>query len=376
MLKNEERISGIEILKIIAIMLIVVSHTTQTLSQVNETIAFEDCVFKMGCASKNIQIIFLNVIYQFGSLGNTIFFVCSAFFLVGKTKNKKNKAFNLICTVWTISIIFLVFFICLSPFEISVNNIIKSLFPTLFNNNWYITCYIIFLFIYPLLNKIIFTLSQNEHLKIVVFSLFLWVISDYFKSDLFFPSNLILWCTIYFLVAYLKIYNNELMNNLKTGYILLFVGILGVIGQVVVTNYVGLYVLNSFADKVLHWNNDCCPFYLMIAIGGIIISMQSKISSHFVNYISGLSLFVYLIHENILIRTYVRPKIWHWIFLNYGYSKMLMWDFLLSLLIFIFSILISAIYKETVQKKVIFASDFIYGFLEKFYKRIEKIIIR
>lgn len=302
--------------------------------------------------------------------------MCSAWFLVGKTEsNSKRKALDLICTVWAISIIYLIVFFAFFRDGISTINIIKSILPTCFGNYWYMTCYIIFLFIYPLLNRLIAAVSQKEHLRIVIFSTLIWVVADYVISDWFFPSMIILWCTIYFLIAYLKIYGSAIMNSQKIGISLLIIGILGVIAQVVVTNYVGMYFIKALSNKILRWNSNCCPFYLMIAIGGLIISLQSRIRSRFINYISGLSLFIYLIHENILVSTYLRPAIWQYIYLNFGYSKVLLWDLFFSLLLFVASIIVSSIYKATIQNIVIIVSKKVYGIVSDSYTKIEKVLL-
>ena len=128
------------------------------------------------------------------------------------------------------------------------------------------TCYILFLFIYPWLNRLIAVVDQRQMLRIVSFLSFIWIGVNYFLNEWFYPSNLILWITIYFLIAYLKLYCTHAMTSLKVGKTLLALGIAGYIAQVVVTNYVGLYWFNTFFNKVLWWHSSCCPFYIMIAI--------------------------------------------------------------------------------------------------------------
>lgn len=74
MTEKHERLSGIELLKIISIGLIVISHVTQTLGQVNESINYQDYVILLGNASEDIQVIILNIFREVGFLGNNIFF--------------------------------------------------------------------------------------------------------------------------------------------------------------------------------------------------------------------------------------------------------------------------------------------------------------
>lgn len=371
-----DRQSGVELLKIIGIFLIVVSHVTQTLGSKNLGIPFQDYVILLGNATTDIQVIILNLLRQTGGLGNTIFFTCSAWFLVGKTSDARKKAFSLLSTVWFISILILCLYLFAYPSCITTKDLIKQVFPTCFANNWYMTCYIIFLFIYPWLNKMIALTDQKQLLGIMIFSSTLWIVGNYFKSDLFFPSALILWVTIYFLIAYLKLYCSQMMANINVGVVLLLVGILGYVAQVVVTNYVGLYLISAFSDKVLHWNTNCCPFYLMIAIGSMIIALQAAYRVRVINYLSGLSMFVYLIHENYLFRSYTRPAIWQYLYLNYGYDHVVMLDLAFAVVLFLLSIVVSAVYKETLQRLVMKASNKLFSVLEMLYGRMENIIMQ
>ena len=95
---------------------------------------------------------------QSGALGNTIFFVCSAWFLIDKDRYARKKAFLLGINVWIISILFLIIYLC-GDFNLRIKDFIYEIFPNTFSSNWYITCYIIFLFIYPWLNKLINNLN-------------------------------------------------------------------------------------------------------------------------------------------------------------------------------------------------------------------------
>ena len=370
-----KRQSGIELLKIVAIFLIVVSHVTQTLGSKNTDINFQDYVILLGNATTNIQVLILTLMRQAGALGNTIFFVCSAWFLIGKKDTADKKAFSLCSTVWGVSILILCLYLFIYPSCLTTKDIIKQIFPTCFANNWYMTCYIIFLFIYPWLNKLIAITDQKQLLRITLFSSSLWIIADYVKKDWFFSSNLILWVTIYFLISYLKLYCIRTMSNIKVGFTLWIIGIAGYILQVVVTNYVGLYISNVFSDKVLHWNNNCCPFYIMIAIGSMIIALQATYKIRVINYVSGLSMFVYLIHENILFRTYTRPAIWQYLYKNYGYSHVVILDLVFSILLFIVAVIVSAIYKETLQRLVMCASNRLYSIIMRIYKYIECLVL-
>ena len=80
-LKKTERESNIELLKILALFLIVISHVTQTLGNMpnNSLIIDKGYFINVLTATNNLQFFVLILFRHFGALGNMIFFVCSAF---------------------------------------------------------------------------------------------------------------------------------------------------------------------------------------------------------------------------------------------------------------------------------------------------------
>jgi len=372
--QTDRRKSGIELLKIFGIILIVISHVVQTVESQNTLISYQDYVIPLSNATENVQLLIMSILRYSGALGNTIFFVCSAWFLVGREKKGTQKAFSLLIDIWIISVIYFAIVFCLRQGDLPIKMIIKQFLPTTFANNWYMTCYIIFLLAYPLLNIVINAVSQKQLLRIVAVTSFLWIISDFIKGDLFFPSSIILWCTIYFIIAYVKIYMPGFQNNTKINLILLVVGVIGYIGEVLVTNALGLHI-SFFAEKLLRWNTNCNPFGIIFSIGALNLFRRMNFKSSLINYISSLSMLIYLIHENILFRTYYRPAIWQWIYINLGYDKILLYTSIYVILLFIIAAVISAVYKETIQKFVYRLSNCMYNAFSKIWQTIEKVVL-
>lgn len=90
MIEKKERQSGFELLKIVAMLLIVINHVTQSLEYLGTT----DSLLFLGHATMDIQILTLNLLRQFGGIGNDIFFICSAWFLIGKKEKRLRKHFT------------------------------------------------------------------------------------------------------------------------------------------------------------------------------------------------------------------------------------------------------------------------------------------
>ena len=221
---SNNRKSSIELLKVFAILLVVTNHVVQTLCESNEYVVYQNYLIDVTHATRNIQQLLLAILRYSGAFGNTIFFVCSAFFLIEKKESDKKKIFHIITDVYIFSIFFLIIVLITNHGNVDLKLIIKECFPTIFANNWYVTCYILFCILYPLLNKIIYCLSQRELLRISIVLTLLYIIMDYIKKDLFFPSHLILWVTIYFDIAYIKIFMTDFCENQKSNILLVICG--------------------------------------------------------------------------------------------------------------------------------------------------------
>lgn len=93
----EKRQSGIELLKIIGMVLIVIAHVQGSVIAAGRN---WDCVQSMNTATENWQYVILMMFGYFGCLGNNIFLISSAWFLCGsgrKRSNKKNVEYGVGC---------------------------------------------------------------------------------------------------------------------------------------------------------------------------------------------------------------------------------------------------------------------------------------
>ena len=343
------RDSGIELLKVIAILLIVINHVVQTLGSENPLIGYSDYILDLSCATKEMQLVILMIMRHFGTLGNNIFFICSAWFLLDRKTVSVRKITEIMMDVWVI------YFILLAAVQIfmgvSVPLIVKSLLPTTFANNWYLTCYILFYAVHTSLNKIILGMTQKQLLKAASVLAFLYIGCDFVKGGLFFPSSLILWGTLYFVIAYIKFYCKETFRSNKVQLILLTIGFLGMVAMVFLTNALGLKT-PIFYDKTLKWVVNCNPFLILMALSAFGLAKNFHFKSKLINNISKLSLLVYIIHENILVRAYIRPLIWQWLYKQVGYDHVVALALAYAVVWFILALILSEVYQKTLQRAV------------------------
>lgn len=371
----EVRDSGIELMKIIAIILIVISHVVQTLVSENSYLTYRGYIINVSNATTNIQTIILLILRHLGVLGNSLFFVCSAWFLLKSSAFKKKKWFSMLTEIWTVSIIILIITCLILHQNISKDILIKSFFPTMFSNNWYMTCYLLFYPIHPMLNVIVKHMNRTKLLRVTICLSILCVLFDFIKGDLFFSSPLILWVTIYFMIAYMQKYMSKFANSLRLNIRMIMINTIFFIGIILLTEFCGLH-LSQINGKMARWNNNSNPFLIFIAIALFNIARNIHFKNTFINYISSLSLLIYIITENLILRTYYRPAIWNYIYTHYGYSNVVGWVFIITVIVFLFGVFSGAIYTGILSKVVLKISDELYLILRKKYLFLESNLMK
>lgn len=356
------RQSGVELLKILAMFLIIVNHVTQTLQADNPYISYHDYwLGELSGATTDFLPLLLKIFRYSGMLGNNIFFFCSAWFLLDKKPADSRKITRLLSDVWIISVvIFLITALCMKG-NIDKSFILSQFFPTMSQNNWYATTYLLFLPLYPLLNRMIDSFDRQSLFRAILFSLLL---------RCFFSANLLRFVTFYLIIAYTKRYLKDFSSNVKYNLALLLFSAFGLIFSSVLFNALGLYV-PLFSRILTSLWTLYNPFAFSFALAALNLSLRLPLRNEAVNYISSMSLFIYLIHDNQLVRTYLRPWIWQKIYIFWGYSHIILWIFTYSIILFLCSFAASAFYKAVIQKTVWRISDALFARVFRLWKKLE-----
>jgi len=368
------RLSSIELLKIIAMLLIVTFHVTQTLSV--QTSAFgEPYVIDFKHATTNPQYVILAWFMSFGTQGNMIFFLCSAWFLLESKRTDYSKIVRLLCDIWVVNVIFLIVFLVGGWYPLSMTDVVKSFFPTVFALNWYLTCYILFYSVHTWLNHIIQNCSQKQLLSFNLICLTLYFGINYVDSGHFFVNKLLVCTILYCVIAYVKYYMPKYHMSIKANLIGLLIGLLGTPILICVTNLLGLRI-PLLAGQLQRWCGNNSPFTLLTAVSLFNLFSRARFVNRGVNYVSSLSLLIYIIHENHLFRNYVRPDIWIWLHDRIGYGSILVADLLFALALFLCAVIAATVYKATIQKLVAAASIKLYKLLNSVFRKLTDSLLK
>lgn len=158
---SKERNSSIELLRILAIVLIVMMHAA-------------GYGLNSGELSTSMGVVAINSV---GNMGVTLFVLISGYFGI---RFRPSKLIKLWAMMLVYSVAAYVFNIAIGEKEININGIYKALTPVTSVEWWFMTCYVILFILSPLINRIAERFSQKEFLYLLGVLSFFFVISPTF----------------------------------------------------------------------------------------------------------------------------------------------------------------------------------------------------
>lgn len=356
---ERERNAGVDLLRILGIILIVATHVTPY-NLLDKTCYWFVDINKF---TNNMQIYLVRLLRFLGQTGNDIFIVSSAFFLTGSKKCKYKKIIYLFSDVCVWCIFYDIFF---KYFFDGDNNIQVNNVPL---NYWFVSAYICMYFLHPYFNILIDNLDKKGLLRLNIFNVSIWCILQLVLWGAFYLTELVSMIVIYFFVAYIKKYMQNLIND-----IVFNAKVFGVtFGCILCLNYL-LPIIGAINDVAFHWYSFRTPLLVVNAISLYCIFDKVKIKSRIISYLSSFSILIYIIHGNSLVIVHVYSPVFKKIYDTYSYNYIFLWCIILSGIVLGVSFLMAYIYKISFQKLVYKVCDYEFSFISKLTSRLDELI--
>ncbi len=308
--------------------------------------------------------------HYLGMMADVIFIGCSAWFLVDDDRVNGKKIAYFLGDKYVITILFIVLAIVMG-YSVSAKGILSALIP---GSLWFVMCYVLYYAFHPCLNAVIKALDKNKLLMLNVVLIILYSVYTFLLRTNDYYCRLIGYFVIYFVIAYVKKHMHGFTKSLKVNVFMLIVGLLGQIGLLMISDFVGVRV-SRLSDEMLRWDTLINPFSIIIAIAAINIANKGQFINRTINYLSSLSLLVYMLHANNFARTVILPdvmsKLIHSLELGVILSIVLT-----SVILIIGAVVLSILYKYTIQKIAYKLCDLIACFIGKIYKLFEKLAMK
>ena len=363
----KERNSSIELLKLLAILLIGINHVVMSIPA--------DYGFVIGEATENLNVFVLTIFRHFGAIGNVIFMICSSWFLIDSDSVKVKKISHLVIDIWVFGVTVLLAFLVFGGFSIPLGDKVKSLFPTTFCNNWYCTCYILIYAAHRILNMIIRGLSQKRLLCLTIVLSILYFAYATVSWSFWFYSHLMCFVTVYILVGYVKLYAKNAVNNKRLNIRLMLICLVLLLVSEITLNALGLHI-GMFSSRTTALVKNGNPIIVLLALSLFGLFSNTWFTNRVINRLSGVSLMVYVFHENILIAKYLRPWIWSKIYERFGSDLVVVHTLVYAFCLLCISFAVGLLYSLTLQKLMHTISEIIVDRICRLYLLIETKILR
>jgi len=335
-LRAGKRQSSIELLRIVAMLMVLISHYS-----------FHS-FYVAGEGYTSIINIFNRLLLQIantGSLGVDVFIIISGYCMINSTFKAK-KMVELLAQVWFYSILIFACAVAFKWEEITFDVVLKSIFPTMFGTYWFFTAYIVLYMLSPYINRLMkaesSTSARRKNATMIMLMLVLWSFFPTFTTANWNGTELPLFVMLYCIGAYLRLYPENIVRQ-HSGWLVIGGGISWVTFAVI-CNILGIW-MPVFSIHVTYFYSKSSILTILLATCLVSHAGKSeRLNSSVINRVASNVFSVYLLTDNSLIRY----QIWdHWFHSkNYAESPVLILHMgIVSVILFTISITIEEIRK-------------------------------
>ena len=295
--------------------------------------------FDLLASNPNTYVVYLLGIL--GKIGVVVFILISSYFMIN-SRFTFRKLLVLGGEVYFYSFLFLIvvmLFPFLSP-PLTIADWGVHLLPISHSAYWFVTGYIILMLLSPFLNRFIKSLSKEAFIKLLILVFVMWSVFPTFTPTFMkgpvatnfigssFQYVAIIWfVVIYFVGSYIRLHVDLNRISYRKLTVVFFASMIityavsCAVGYLDIVNHqsgdlamiFGLPIEAVYTDTLYLWPALENKLFLFIASVALFLMFlkRDEFSNPYINYIAGSALGVYLIHDNLLIRTYLWQNVLH-----------------------------------------------------------------
>ncbi len=275
-----QRESGLELLRLIAMLLIVMHH-----------------VYLFGGIT--VATTLGQILYLFcgsgGKIGVSVFILISAYFMVNKPF-KLTRILNIVLQTTFYAVVIYLLFTIFGNVKFTWKGLVFALLPVLYDQYGFVTGYIVMLLLSPVLNLVLHTVNKKTLGRSILGMIGFTILFPYCSFlligeiyDVPYLNEVIYFVELYCVGGYLKLYG---INLSKAWGVVIITGVTLILGMVV----------NCFDG----WRELCLQCATLsnfvCAVGLLLICKDWKFQSRIVNVLASTTFGIYLIHENSYMR--------------------------------------------------------------------------
>ena len=302
----KKRMVSIELLRVISMLMVVMLHY---LGKGYLIPALDEAMNATGYVAWFLE--------SMSAVAVNVYMLISGYFLV-ESSFKLGRLLNLLCQVIFYSVLVPIVLVCLGILplsDISFYQLLQYVFPTLMEQYWFVTAYVLMYLLSPFLATAVHHMSKRK-LQIVL--CLLLIVMSISKSVL--PVHLemdeagydaIWFITVYLVAAYIRLYGLPFLGGVKKSFALYLAGgAFGIYGLTMVLHLICVKTgaLDYFVHAAIEYNHIFNLFAAVALFNGFLQwkGPEGKLGD-FICKLGGLSFGVYLLHEQVEIR-YLWPN--------------------------------------------------------------------
>ncbi len=344
------RMSNIELLRILSMLLIVGAHYAAHGASVS------------SIKSLSANGFFLQALSLGGKLGVNCFVLITGYFSTGVKEIKWRAVAKLVFDAMFFSLLINGIGMLRGDVEFSVYRLLQYTFPINIKEWWFVSTYFMLLLFIPFLNSAINNISRKLHKQMIVALFIIWVIIGTIDFGTFDSNNLTWFFFLYIVAAYIKKYPSKYFDNQKyvawtviASYALMLLSIVAL--DIVKENRPNLFNdfryywdFTQFNNPIFFGGKRTIPMTtLSVSLFCLFKNMRVAYSPR-INELAAAMFGVYLIHDS----SYGRRYIWTEAFDVKKHLKSphaIMYGVSIILIVFVSCTVISWLYNLTVKKK-------------------------
>lgn len=284
---NAERNSKIELLRCIAMLLVVMSHSSVhgNFPITNSTVTVNSCVLDW---------------MTLGNLGTDIFVILSGWNLCTK-RIKPQAVLYFVVQIWTVSVLGLIIR-GLTGYSLSGNDLLRSIFPIMFDSWWFATAYLVLLLLSFGINVFVDNVTQKQLNGCLITMMVLWSIIPTFSTQDMYGGHLMQMIMLYLMGAYLRKYPNNFFSKKKYAVSMILISITFIFLSSVVIRLVNLNIMMlPFKTTMLYDRTSVLVIVCALAMVSLAV-YSCPFKNKLVNTVGACTFGIYLLHEHPLIK--------------------------------------------------------------------------
>ena len=336
--KQDFRKSNIELLRIVAMVMIVAHHY-----------AYHGG-FAFPKNELSINRFWIQLILSGGTIGVDVFVLISGFFLVSSEHIRINKIIRTWAQLLFYSFILFFCFVFAGIEPFGLKKLLISLAPVTYNTWWFASSYFVLYLLSPYINILLKSFNKKQYIFFLASLFFYWCIIPTITYRPF-QSNFLLWFVfLYSLAGYVKIFG---VNISLSGGKLIALSFVCILCSALLSAYFDLLGTKShfFEHWAMHlYDMQCLPILIISFLLFIGFSKMNIGYNKLINIVASATFGVYLIHEH----PFVRPFLWKRILKGASYSEsylLIPYSLLAVFLVFACCTIIELLRKEMIEKQ-------------------------